>query len=96
MGYRVYIAERSWKTVANGKSRYLVKSSKLLRNLLNFACVVVFGPDFEPFSNFPIFREKWNSGGNLGRHLLEKFSSRSWIRTGVFRILRSTKSTTAS
>ena len=30
-----------------------------------------------------VFREKWSSRGDLGQHLLERFSSRSWLRRGV-------------
>ena len=33
--------------------------------------------------NFPEFRTKSISRGDLGQHLLEKFSSRSWIRRVV-------------
>ena len=35
------------------------------------------------FGNFPEFRKKTISRGNLGQHLLEKLSSRSWIRLDV-------------
>ena len=45
-------------------------------------CLDVYRPDLLPFlgGNFPIFRI---SGGDLRQHLLEKFSIKSWIRTGV-------------
>ena len=35
------------------------------------------------FWNFPEFQEKTISRGDLGQYLLEKFSSRCWIRRGV-------------
>ena len=53
-----------------------------LRYLPNDAWTVVYGPKFFFFSelsNFP--GEK--PGGDLGQYLLEKFSSRYWIRSSV-------------
>ena len=42
------------------------------------------GPIFRFFSwNFPIFRRKWISGGDLGQHVLQKSSSISWIKSGT-------------